>query len=47
MRIRTVLLVGSAAAILTATSVGAQQTVPPENAMVPDMPKQTTRTGNT
>src|SRR4029453_10539233 len=45
MRTKTGLLAGLAAALLTAMSVTAQQTVPPENAKVPDMPKQTTRTG--
>jgi len=34
-----------AAAILTAISAVAQQPVPLENAMLPEMPKQTTRTG--
>jgi 4-hydroxy-2-oxoheptanedioate aldolase len=33
------------AAVLTATSAGAQQPVPPGNAALPEMPKQTTRTG--
>jgi 4-hydroxy-2-oxoheptanedioate aldolase len=45
MRTKTVLLVGLAAAILTAMSASAQQPVPPENAGVPEMPKQTTRAG--
>ena len=33
------------AAVLTGMSAAAQQPVPPENAALPDMPKQTTRTG--
>ena len=45
MRMNTVRLAGLAAAMLTAMSAGAQQTVSPENAKLPDMPKQTTRTG--
>jgi 4-hydroxy-2-oxoheptanedioate aldolase len=46
MRTKTVLLAGLAAAILTALSASAQQAVPPENVAIPEMPKQTTRTGN-
>ena len=45
MKTRTVLLAGLAAAMLTAMSASAQQPVSPDNAAVPDMPKQTTRTG--
>ena len=45
MRTHSVLLVGLAAAALTVMSVSAQQAVSPENAKLPDMPKQTTRTG--
>ena len=44
MRTKTVLLTGLAAAILAAMSASAQQ-APPENAVVPEMPKQTTRSG--
>jgi 4-hydroxy-2-oxoheptanedioate aldolase len=42
---KNVLLMGLAVAVLTAMSAGAQQPVPPENAAVPEMPKETTRTG--
>jgi 4-hydroxy-2-oxoheptanedioate aldolase len=45
MGTKTTWLTGLAAAVLTAMSAGAQQAVPPENAALPDMPKQTTRTG--
>ena len=45
MRTNTVRLAGLAAAMLTAMSAGAQQAVSPENAKLPEMPKQTTRTG--
>jgi len=45
MKKRPILLAGMAAAMLTAMSASAQQPVPPTNAMVPAMPKQTTRTG--
>src|SRR5215208_6114699 len=45
MKRKTMLLAGIAAAMLTVMSASAQQPVPPSNAMVPDMPKQTTRTG--
>ena len=45
MMTKTVLLAGMATAMLTAMSAGAQQPVPPVNAMVQDMPKQTSRTG--
>ncbi len=45
MRTKTVLLAGLAAAMLATMSASAQQPVPPSNATVPDMPKQTTRTG--
>jgi hypothetical protein len=39
------LLTGLTAGVLTAMSLSAQQAVPPENATLPEMPKQTTRTG--
>ena len=45
MRMRLTVLAGMAAAVLTAMSAGAQQPVPPANAALPEMPKQTTRTG--
>ena len=45
MRTKTTLLAGMAAALLTALSASAQQPVPPAMAMLPEMPKQTTRTG--
>ena len=45
MKTKTVLLAGMAAAMLTAMSASAQQPVSPGNAAVPEMPKQTTRTG--
>ena len=45
MRTNTVLLAGLAAAVVTAMSARAQQTVPPANAAIPEMPKQATRTG--
>ena len=45
MKTRTVLLAVMAAAVLTAMSASAQQPVSPPNAAVPEMPKQTTRTG--
>ena len=45
MRMRLTALAGMAMAVLTAMSAGAQQTVPPVNATLPEMPKQTTRTG--
>jgi 4-hydroxy-2-oxoheptanedioate aldolase len=45
MKTRTFVLAGLAAAMLTAISASAQQTVSPVNAALPDMPKQTTRTG--
>ena len=45
MRMRLTVLAGMAMAVLTAMSAGAQQTVPPVNATLPEMPKQTTRTG--
>ena len=45
MTTRTVLLAGLAAASLAAMSVSAQQPAAQENAAVPEMPKQTTRTG--
>ena len=43
MGTKTAWLTGLAAAMLTAMSAGAQQAVPPENAALPDMPKQATR----
>src|SRR5262245_38623189 len=45
MRMKSALLACLAAAVLTAMSGRAQQAVPPEHAMLPEMPKQTTRTG--
>jgi hypothetical protein len=45
MGTKTAWLASLASAVLTAMSVGAQQAVPPENAGLPDMPRQTTRTG--
>ena len=45
MRMRTALLAGAAFATLAWMSAAAQQPVPPDNAQIPDMPKQTTRTG--
>ena len=45
MGTKTAWLTGLAAVVLTAMSAGAQQAVPPDNAAVPEMPKQTTRTG--
>jgi 4-hydroxy-2-oxoheptanedioate aldolase len=45
MKPKLVWLTVVAAAILTAMSAGAQQPVSPAIAMVPEMPKQTTRTG--
>ena len=45
MTTKTVLFAGVAAAVLTTMPVGAQQAVSPENATLPEMPKQTTRTG--
>src|SRR6185295_6909495 len=45
MRTKSILVAGMAAATLTAMSASGQQPVPPANAMVPEMPKQTTRTG--
>ena len=45
MRTTPVWLAHLAAALLTTMPVGAQQAVSPENATLPDMPKQTTRTG--
>jgi 4-hydroxy-2-oxoheptanedioate aldolase len=45
MKTKAVLLAGIAAAMLTTMSASAQQPVPPVNARVPEMPKQTTRTG--
>jgi 4-hydroxy-2-oxoheptanedioate aldolase len=45
MRTKTVLLTGLAAAILISMSASAQQAVSPDNATVPEMPKQATRTG--
>ena len=46
MKTKTLVLAGLAAAgLTTAMSASGQQTVPPVNAMLPEMPKQTTRTG--
>ncbi len=45
MKTITLLLTGMAATVLTAMSASAQQPVPPVMAMLPEMPKQTTRTG--
>jgi 4-hydroxy-2-oxoheptanedioate aldolase len=45
MRTKSILVAGMAAATLTAISASGQQPAPPGNAMVPEMPKQTTRTG--
>ena len=42
---KNMLLMGLAVAVLTALSAGAQQPAPPEHATVPEMPKETTRTG--
>src|SRR6187200_1293721 len=42
---KTVSLTGLAVAIATVISAGAQQPVPREQAAVPEMPKQATRTG--
>src|SRR5262245_64703009 len=46
MRMRLTVLAGMAMVLVTAMSVGAQQPVQPVNATLPEMPKQTTRTGN-
>lgn len=45
MHTKAVWLAGIAAAVLTMMPAGAQQAVPPDNARVPEMSKQTTRTG--
>ena len=45
MTTKTALLAGLASAMLTVMSARAQQAVPPENAMLPEVPKQTTRIG--
>ena len=45
MRMRLTVLAGMAMTVLTAMSAGAQQPVLPVNATLPEMPKQTTRTG--
>ncbi len=45
MRTNTVVVAGLAAALLTAISLRAQQAMPLGIAALPDMPKQTTRTG--
>ena len=45
MKTHPVSLAGLAAAALMAISASAQQAVSPENSTLPDMPKQTTRTG--
>lgn len=44
LRTRTLVLAGLALAVLTAT-LGAQQTISPSNASLPEMPKQPTRSG--
>ncbi|MCM3879323.1 MAG: hypothetical protein ND807_04360 [Vicinamibacterales bacterium] len=45
MQMRNILLVGAAAAVLTAMSARAQQPLGQPNAAVPEMPTKTTRTG--
>src|SRR5262245_29338514 len=45
MKAKAFLLTGMTAAVLTVLPAGAQQAVPPVNAALPEMPKQTTRTG--
>jgi 4-hydroxy-2-oxoheptanedioate aldolase len=45
MATKRALLAGLAAATLSAAFAGAQQPVPPDNAVVPEMPKLTTRSG--
>src|SRR5262245_27190620 len=45
MQTKTVWLASVAAAVVMTLSAGAQQAVPPAIAKLPDMPKQTTRTG--
>jgi 4-hydroxy-2-oxoheptanedioate aldolase len=45
MRTTTIVLAGLAAAVLTTMATRAQPAVSPENASVPEMPKQATRTG--
>ena len=45
MRTKIVLLAGMAAALLSGMPGSAQQSVPPGNTTLPEMPKQTTRTG--
>src|SRR5262245_3112675 len=45
MKTKAVWLAFTAAAILTVMSARAQQLVPAGNALVPEMPKETTRTG--
>jgi len=45
MRMKSILLAGMAAAVLTGISTSAQQPVSPPNAAIQEMPKQTTRTG--
>ena len=45
MRMRLTVLAGMVIAVLMAMSAGAQQSVQPVNASLPEMPKQTTRTG--
>src|SRR5262245_31982738 len=42
---KEVLLTGLSVVFVTALSAAAQQPVPPENAALPEMPKQTTRAG--
>ena len=45
MKTNTAVAAGFAAALLTVISLRAQQAVPPDIAVLPDMPKQTTRMG--
>jgi len=45
MKIKTIMLAGMAAALLTGLSASAQQPAQPANAVIPEMPKETTRTG--
>src|SRR5690242_20219425 len=45
MKTKTFLFGGIAAALLAYAPAGAQQAVPPGVAQLPEMPKQTTRTG--
>ena len=45
MKMRTMLLAGMAAAVLTVMGARAQQATPPPNQQLPEMPTKTTRTG--